>query len=252
MEVNPNIENKVDDGIVLQNCHQYCVSEKEILNLSWNYFQQHAQQRLSFFNFFVVFAVLATTGLISTLQEEYNAHSIGIAVGLMLSLISFIFYKIDERNKYLTKTGENAIRQIEKNYSCVNCYPDKAEFQIFSIEEEETKKLRMAQKKKSIIYRQISHSKSFNLIFIIFFIIGILGAATSVYFQYNSPGSKQKLLENRINTELLAISNQLVELLRSNTALNKELINQLQIAHKTDELKDKRKTPIVNASSKSN
>jgi hypothetical protein len=81
-----------------QKCNNGCVTEKEILTLSWNYFQQHAQQRLSLFNFFVVFASLMTTGLISTFQTKYEIHFIGIGVGLVLAFISFIFWKIDERN----------------------------------------------------------------------------------------------------------------------------------------------------------
>jgi len=210
-------------------CHPNCVSEKEVLELAWNYFQQHAQQRLSFFNFFVAFSALTTTGLISTFQEKYDAHSIGIAIGLMLSLISYVFYKIDERNKYLTKKGEDAIKQIEKHFSCAKCYPDKIAFQIFLGEEEDTGRLRVQQKKKNILLRQISHSKSFNIIFIIFFLVGIIGASASVYFQFYGSDIKRNDIDQKTYGELVIINAQLVRLVNSNDKTNKELLKYIMM-----------------------
>ena len=46
------------------------IENKDILNTSWLYFQQHAQQRISYFNFFVAFSTLLTTGMISTFQGD--------------------------------------------------------------------------------------------------------------------------------------------------------------------------------------
>lgn len=53
------------------------ISKKEMLMIAWNYFQQHAQQRISYFNFFVAFSALITTGMISTFQEDYKYHIVG-------------------------------------------------------------------------------------------------------------------------------------------------------------------------------
>ncbi|MBW2998461.1 hypothetical protein KY321_02885, partial [Candidatus Woesearchaeota archaeon] len=68
--------------------------------------------------------------------------------------------------------GENAIKQIEEHYSCAKCYPDEAAFQIFILEENNTKQIRKEQLSKNIIFRQISHSKAFNLYF--YFILFVI------------------------------------------------------------------------------
>ncbi|TKJ39298.1 MAG: hypothetical protein CEE38_00720 [Planctomycetes bacterium B3_Pla] len=218
-------------------CKPNCVSEKDILDIAWNYFQQHAQQRLSFFNFFVIFSVLMTTGLISTFQEKYNAHSIGIAIGLMLSLISYVFWKIEERNKYLTKTGENAIKQIEQHYPCAKCYPDPVKFKIFSLEQEETDKIRKEQRGKIFVFRQISHSKSFNLIFFVFFVVGVLGAGASIYFQFYHPQSEQKIQQRKTDLEINDLKEDISKLVHEYTKLNTILI-QILSSQTTQQLKE--------------
>jgi len=47
---------------------------------------------------------------------QLKAYPIGAAIGLMLAFISFIFWKVDERNKHLTKTGEHALKELESRY----------------------------------------------------------------------------------------------------------------------------------------
>ena len=174
------------------------IKEKDILDLAWKYFQQHAQQRLSYFNFFVVFAALMTTGLLTTFQEKYDAHFIGIVIGLMLSLISFIFWKIDERNKFLTKHGENALKELEKHYYFKNKYDNLDKLKIFTTEAISTNELKENHKNIIFFRKQISHSKAFNIIFLVFFIIGLIGAITSTYYQiYHIPKKEKVMYKNK-------------------------------------------------------
>ena len=190
-------------------CEKCTIKEKEVLDLAWKYFQQHAQQRIGYFNFFVVFSVLMTTGLLTTFQEKFAAHFIGIAIGLILSLISFIFWKIDERNKYLTKHGENAIKEIEKKYHFDIQFEDLNKLQIFSCEENTTCELKSTEGCLPFYRRQISHSKSFNIIFLVFFLIGIFGSIASAYYQLD----RAKIVDtaNRQKADQEALINQKLE-----------------------------------------
>jgi hypothetical protein len=211
-------------------CNSNCVTEKDILHISWNYFQLHAQQRLSFFNFFVIFSALMTTGLISTFQEKYDAHFIGIAVGLMLSLIAFVFWKIDERNKYLTKASEDAIKIIEQHYKCSQCYIDSNKFQIFSREEIETNQIRISQKKRLFPFRQISHSKSFNFIFLVYFIIGLVGAGTSTFYQFSHISSNDQNVQEIIKRDISNINNRIDKInstMSESIKINNALMNHI-------------------------
>ncbi len=80
---------------------------------AWDYFQFHAQQRLTTFNFFIVFSSLLAGGLLTTFQEKYRAPLVGAGAGFILAIISFVFWKIDVRNKQLIKNAEATLRSVE-------------------------------------------------------------------------------------------------------------------------------------------
>ena len=156
------------------------LTEKDALDIAWKYFQQHAQQRISYFNFFILFSSIMTTAMIATLSPQFNLNLLGIGIGLMQSLIAYVFIKIDQRNRHLTKIGENAIIEIEQTYNLpnqINC----ASVRVFNKEGKQTKEDRGAKAWHSLISSQISHSASYKLIYFAFAIAGFVGAATSFY-----------------------------------------------------------------------
>lgn len=155
---------------------KYKIEDKEIFNLAWNYFSLLAKQRVTYFNFFIVLISVITTAVITSFQRNLNIHIVGISLGLMECFFCFIFWKIDVRNKYLTKHTENAIKCFEVEYEHI-------ELKIFTIEEEKTNELRESQKKKFFFNRQLSHSKLYITFYIVFFIIGLLGSIVSLILQ---------------------------------------------------------------------
>jgi hypothetical protein len=86
------------------------------------------------------------------------------------------------RNKFITKNGEAAIIEIEKRFTCLSCYQAPKSIQVFLNEKEKTQEIASSQK-GIMLFRQWSISKSFNTIFLIFFIVGIIGAGLSTYFE---------------------------------------------------------------------
>jgi hypothetical protein len=48
------------------------VTLKEQRDYAWSYFQLHANQRMTSFNFFVVIAALLTTGLARSLENDFG------------------------------------------------------------------------------------------------------------------------------------------------------------------------------------
>ncbi len=172
---------------------QTSITDKEILDLAWKYFQQHASQRISFFNFFVVFSSIMTTGLITTFSPQFKIHMVGIAIGIMLSLISFVFWKVDDRNKHLTKCGENALKKLEERFYCVTDGDASLNpAQIFTCEEAVTDRLREEQRRLPFWKKQVSHSLCFNAIFVIYGVVGLLGAAYSGYMLYTTPSMQTR------------------------------------------------------------
>jgi hypothetical protein len=157
------------------------IDAKDVYAMTWNYFQQHAQQRIACFNFFVVFQALMTTGLLATFQPHFKTYFVGVGIGLLQALISFVFWKVDQRNKYLTKHGENAIIEFEQDYTFLP--PDAEErpnpIKLFSAEVFDTTKLRVSQRYMEVWNQQWSYSKCFNSMFVAFGVIGVIGALLS-------------------------------------------------------------------------
>jgi len=80
---------------------------------AWRYFDLHAGQRMTMFNYFTVLAGITLAGIGATLQAATSFSAIGIALGLLLSLLSFVFWKLDQRVAFLVKHAEMAHENAE-------------------------------------------------------------------------------------------------------------------------------------------
>lgn len=79
----------------------------------WSYFTLHADQRLRMFNYYL----LASTVLFGAFANVYKVENppLGICVlPFLLTLCSFIFWKLDLRTKYMIKNAEIGIIEIDK------------------------------------------------------------------------------------------------------------------------------------------
>lgn len=81
---------------------------------AWRYFELHANQRMTVFNFFLVATGLLATGIAASVQSGKGLSLIGMVLGILLSFISFIFWKLDQRVCFLMKRAEGAISMLER------------------------------------------------------------------------------------------------------------------------------------------
>jgi hypothetical protein len=144
---------------------------------AWNYFQLHASQRLTAFNFYIVISTVLGTGYLMSLKGD-TISTIGIILGLLLSFLSFIFWKLDVRNKQMIKNAEDALKYLERQLNLENNNSNPHILQIFCYDESQAK---MFKKSKSFWpWRSYySYSKCFNLVFIILGVLGLLGTIYS-------------------------------------------------------------------------
>lgn len=88
---------------------------------AWKYFELHAQQRITVFNFYIAIIGLLISGVgVSMQQGDKYIYLCSIAGGFMV-FISFIFWKLDQRTSMLIKNSEYVLRETEnkinnKNY----------------------------------------------------------------------------------------------------------------------------------------
>ena len=80
---------------------------------AWNYFALHAQQRLTTVNFYLVVATTLTAAAVASFGENFGFPGLRLPTGLLLSLLSFVFWRLDFRNRELIKAAEAALRSFE-------------------------------------------------------------------------------------------------------------------------------------------
>jgi hypothetical protein len=76
----------------------------------WNYFQVHASQRLTTFNFYILISTVISTGFLIVIA---NMPIFALVLSIMLISLSFVFWKLDIRNKQLIRTAESGLKYLE-------------------------------------------------------------------------------------------------------------------------------------------
>ena len=79
----------------------------------WRYFELHAQQRMTVFNFYIAITGLLAAGIGFTLQQGGHYIIFTSLMGIFISFISFVFWKLDARVSMLIKNAELALKEFE-------------------------------------------------------------------------------------------------------------------------------------------
>lgn len=88
-----------------------------LLDHAWRYFELHAKQRMTTFNFYLVISGAIATGLAATLQGSNRLAWLGsVALGVLLALVAFLFWKLDQRVAFLVKHAEAALAAVESTF----------------------------------------------------------------------------------------------------------------------------------------
>jgi hypothetical protein len=141
---------------------------------AWDYFQLHASQRLTTFNFYIIISSVITTGLFGSFQGNYRILGVGMILGLLLVLFSFVFWKLDGRNRELIKNAEAVLRFFESATGIPGLASEAPIATVFLREQFETTKSRG---RRSFLpwRRHYSYSDCFNTIFFAFGVLGLGG-----------------------------------------------------------------------------
>jgi len=77
---------------------------------AWDWFEYHAGQRTSMFNYGIAAAAILAAGFGSAFEKH---AMVAFAVGLVGAVVSFSFFRLDARNRYLVDRGEDVLRAVE-------------------------------------------------------------------------------------------------------------------------------------------
>ncbi|MEM8535794.1 MAG: hypothetical protein AAGF95_33515 [Chloroflexota bacterium] len=145
---------------------------------AWDYFQLHSSQRIATFNFYITLSTAILAGIGTALQRNFNLPEMAIVLGILLALISFIFWKIDRRNKMMIKGVEEALKEIEEHVMPrgENEIP---KMSLFHRDDDAVKELR---KPVQVFFwnGHFSYTTCFNWLFWTFGMIGAVGGVLGI------------------------------------------------------------------------
>jgi hypothetical protein len=152
-------------------------SRNEMRKYAWQYFSLHSDQRLKTFNFYLILVTVVLGGLLAFIKDA-KVPQLGAPAGLLLAFLSFIFWKLDRRNRELIQHSEDILKRIENDIPTAEV---PAELRLFMQEQAKTDEIRTARRvgwnPRSWFKGHYSYSDCFRAMF---WMIGILGVATSV------------------------------------------------------------------------
>jgi hypothetical protein len=146
---------------------------KEMIEYSWNYFIAFAEARLSTFRFYLAFCTILVAGIAALLSIDEKW--LAISLGLLLSFLSFIYWKVDVRHKDLIKHAEQALEFLEEQFPLPEGEKRPHVLQLFRSETEREKTYRRFPKYFSP-RAYFSYSTSVNLVFGVFGLGGVVVA----------------------------------------------------------------------------
>lgn len=80
---------------------------------AWSYFDFHASQRTTMFNFFMLFAGLALTAWATLMDKDLNAYVLAALIAIVGMFISLIFVALERRNEELVHIAEAVLESLE-------------------------------------------------------------------------------------------------------------------------------------------
>lgn len=155
------------------------ISYGELREQAWNFFQMQAGQRLMTFNYYILISSLLCTGLASCFKDDPYSSYLGASFSFLLILFSFVFWKLDCRNRDLIKGSEETLKFFEETSDLQDTEGMPHIAKRFLREEFITTREKQIRTWK-LWRNSFSYSECFGFVFAVFFIVGLVGFIWSI------------------------------------------------------------------------
>ena len=153
------------------------MTDEELRKQAWDFFHMQAGQRLTTFNFYIAISSLLSTGLAASFRADIPY--LCISLGLLLLLFSFIFWKLDQRNRDLIKGAEVSLKFFEAKAALKDKDGVPHLAKRFIREEYDTSE-RKKQRTWRFWWNHYSYSECLKAVFTIFGSVGFIGSIYSI------------------------------------------------------------------------
>jgi hypothetical protein len=151
------------------------MDNNEIYKRAWEYFTQHANQRISMMNFYIIIELAILAGLVAAIGAIDIHNPIINVMGFSMIFFSVVFALLDSRSKEFVDVSANAIKEIERSEET------DTNVKLFTQEAISTK----TRRKKNIFNGLKSFTFLLRVIFVFFgvmgFLVPILGKIIIIY-----------------------------------------------------------------------
>jgi hypothetical protein len=153
--------------------------EDPLRQQAWAYFALHAQQRLTTLNFYLLLASALTAATVASFQKDFRFPLLRVFAGLLLALLSFVFWRLDLRNRLLIKNAEAALCAYELQGKPDDWRSELSAELLFSNERRNARRRKERQRWWGRFCPN-SYSEAFELLFSAFFLTGLLSAISAL------------------------------------------------------------------------
>ena len=148
---------------------------------AWKYFALHADQRLKTFQFFITLATAISGGALLSLRDK-QIHGKWFAIlGLLLSFISFIFWKLDVRTSGQVKRAEDALKFLDARHDLPDIQGQPHPLAVFARDDYFTKRVKGCSPRTG----HFSYRRCFKYVFLVFGLIGLFLVVTGLIFFFD-------------------------------------------------------------------
>jgi hypothetical protein len=163
--------------------------QKETRDYAWKYFALHADQRLRTFNFYLLIVTVVIGGLLAYLKDA-RSPAYAAPVGLLLTVLSYIFWRLDGRARELIQHAEEVLKAVEEDIQ-----PEKVsgKLRLFAGEDQKTEALRAPHGRLRLwnpfswYFGHYSYYDCFKATFCIFGLVGLLVGVAAFFLPGSSP-----------------------------------------------------------------
>lgn len=134
------------------------------------------------FNFFLIVAGLMASGITTLLSKDGDPRWI-CPLGGTLTLLSIIFWKIDQRNRMLVRNGESAIRHLDSLHLHPKDDGVPHVLEIFARDDHMTSRAPILPLNSG----HFSYTKSLGLVFLLFAALGLFFSIGCFLFAKHVP-----------------------------------------------------------------
>jgi hypothetical protein len=145
---------------------------REARSYAWGYFEVHADQRMKLFNFFLILSGVIVGAVPAVRSMEPGTRTVAF-LPLLLVLVAFIFWRLEQRTRLLVKNGEEALKFLDKQWP-VEPSSDGSPHPLRLLERDDylTEKLKECWWAKCGV--PVTYAKSFRLAYLIIGGLGLL------------------------------------------------------------------------------